>query len=258
MKTGKGTLISILLISVFVLIVLYACGEREGDERSSAEASVDEAPVGAYAEDTTEPEVAQIGTFGKKHSGVATYYRATGKGNCSFEASDDLMVAAINTADYDEATLCGGFLSVEGPSGKATVRVVDRCPGCKKGDIDLSKQAFEQIAPLSAGRVPVSWQVVAGTVTGPVEYLYMKGTTRYWTAIQVRNHRWPIAGLAIKPKGSAEWIPVQRRRYNYFVYPRPIASGKVDVRLTAVNGAVLKDVLPEPTGGLLVRGASQF
>lgn len=261
MKPGIGALVSAILLSAFTLTVLNACDKREGAVGSLAEAdsqALDKAHSGNSPSETPEAMAAPTPTFGKVRRGVATYYAATGKGNCSFETSDDLMVAAINTTDYADAALCGGFLNVEGPKGQVAVRVVDRCPVCKKGDIDLSRQAFEQIAPLSKGRVPINWQVVAGTVTGPVEYHYMDGTTRYWTAIQLRNHRWPIASLAIKPKGAAKWLTVQRRRYNYFVYPKPIASGKLQVRLTAVTGTVLEDELPEPTGGLLIKGNAQF
>ena len=35
--------------------------------------------------------------------------------------------------------------------------VVDLCPGCASGSIDLSTGAFEQLAPISVGRLQVSW-----------------------------------------------------------------------------------------------------
>ncbi|MCC7358504.1 MAG: hypothetical protein IT317_03455 [Anaerolineales bacterium] len=42
------------------------------------------------------------------HSGVATYYDATGNGACLFgEAPDDLMVTALNAVEYDTAAWCG-------------------------------------------------------------------------------------------------------------------------------------------------------
>jgi hypothetical protein len=38
------------------------------------------------------------------HQGIATYYYATGDGACMFGASpDDLMVAAMNAEEYDNA-----------------------------------------------------------------------------------------------------------------------------------------------------------
>jgi hypothetical protein len=46
-------------------------------------------------------------------TGEGTYYNADGTGNCSFDPSpEDLMVAAMNHADYDNAALCGAFIEV--------------------------------------------------------------------------------------------------------------------------------------------------
>ena len=192
-------------------------------------------------------------------SGEGTYYGATGEGQCSFDASPgDLMVAAMNDHDYAAAAACGEFVSVSGPNGSVTVRITDRCPECKPGDIDLSAQAFARIADPVAGRVPIGWQVVAGDVQGPLAFRLKEGSTRYWTAIQVRNHRLPVTGLEIKPTGSSAWIGVARTDYNYFVHPVEIAAGPIQVRVTALGGATLVDVLPEPAGGLVVEGAAQF
>jgi expansin (peptidoglycan-binding protein) len=229
-------------LSICALLALSACGRSDGNATESAVAAAD----------------APAPSFGDLHSGEATYYAATGKGNCSFDASDDLLVAAINTEDYAGAAMCGAYLAVSGPAGTVTVRVADRCPGCKRGGLDLSRQAFERIASPGAGRVQVTWQIVAGPAAGPVAYQYMNGTTRYWTAIQVRNHRWPVATLEIMPAGATEWIRVERRAYNYFVHPKPIAAGPLRVRLTALTGATLEDELPEPAGGILVQGAAHF
>jgi expansin (peptidoglycan-binding protein) len=242
-------------------IAIAACDRGDGNTMETPE------PVPLVAGESRDTGVdlysvdaasTRVETFGDVHSGESTYYKATGKGNCSFDATDDLMVAAINTKDYANAAMCGTYLDVSGPNGSVIVRVVDRCPGCKPGGLDLSRQAFERIAETAAGRVPVSWQVVSGTISGPVAYQYMDGTTRYWTAIQLRNHRWPVATLEIMPKGASEWIRVERRAYNYFVHPRPIAAGPLRVRVSAATGETLEDELPEPHGGLIIQGAAQF
>ncbi len=49
---------------------------------------------------------------------------------------------------------------VTGPKGMVKVRIVDLCPGCAFGGLDLSEQAFGAIAALSAGRVKITWYVV--------------------------------------------------------------------------------------------------
>jgi expansin (peptidoglycan-binding protein) len=230
-------------LAVGAFVALSACSRGDGNAADTPPETAAEIPVPS---------------FGEIRSGEATYYRASGKGNCSFDASDDMLVAAINTRDYAAAAMCGAYIAVSGPGGSVTVRVVDRCPGCGQGGLDLSRQAFERIAAPGAGRVKVTWQIVAGPVAGPVAYQYMDGTTRYWTAIQVRNHRWPVAALEILPTGATDWIRVERRAYNYFVHHKPIAAGPLRVRLTALTGVTLEDDLPEPAGGLLVEGAAQF
>jgi expansin (peptidoglycan-binding protein) len=244
-------------ITGFAFIALSACGRSDGGAVDAQETP----PSSTLREEALETRsTGESGalTFGETHSGEASYYHANGKGNCGFDASDDLMVAALNTKDYASAAMCGAYVAVSGPAGTVTVRITDRCPGCKKGGLDLSRQAFARIAALTAGRVPVQWQIVEGPVSGPVTYHYKDGTSRYWTAIQPRNHRWPVAALDIKPKGASDWIRVERRAYNYFVHSKPIPVGPLRVRLTSLTAATVEDELPEPNGGILVHGAAQF
>ena len=69
------------------------------------------------------------------------------------------MITAMNADEYDNAAYCGAYLHVEGPQGAVTVRVVDLCPECQAGHIDLSREAFAQIAELYLGRVDITWQL---------------------------------------------------------------------------------------------------
>lgn len=242
-------------------IALSACGRGDGTDMEGPGSAL--VTAGAPRHRAADASLVGTGsapalTFGQTHSGTATYYRATGKGNCSFDVSKDLLVAAINTRDYANAAICGAYIAVSGAAGTVMVRITDRCPGCKQGGLDLSREAFARIAAPTDGRVPVTWQIVAGPVSGPIAYHYMEGTSRYWTAIQPRNHRWPVTSLEIKPEGATEWIRVERRAYNYFVHPKPIPAGPLRVRVTAMTGAILEDELPQPKGGILIQGTAQF
>jgi expansin (peptidoglycan-binding protein) len=195
--------------------------------------------------------------FGEPQTGEGTYYAADGSGNCMFDKSPgDLDVAAMNAVQYAGAATCGQCVRVTGPKGEVTVRIVDQCPGCKKGDLDLSPQAFDKIGEHSAGRIPISWSAVPCAVSGNVAYRYKEGSSQYWTAIQVRNHRLPITRLELR-KGDA-WMTVPREPYNYFVAAGGAGPGMVGVRITAVDGQVLEDALPAVTDGGLVHGAAQF
>ena len=176
-------------------------------------------------------------------TGQGTYYDADGSGSCSFDPSpDDLMVAAINGPDYGHAAWCGACLAVSGPRGDVVVRVVDQCPGCKHGDLDLGRQAFAKIAPLSAGRVAIAWHEVACPVTGPIAYRLKPGSSAQWAAFQLRNHRYAIAGLSVRGPGGA-YRPIARSDDNYFVASGGLGAGPYAFEVTDVHGQVLHDAI---------------
>ena len=39
------------------------------------------------------------------------------------------------------------------------LEIVDTCPGCADGDVDMSETAFKKLAPLNDGRIPISWSL---------------------------------------------------------------------------------------------------
>jgi expansin (peptidoglycan-binding protein) len=191
-------------------------------------------------------------------NGKATYYDADGSGNCSFPASpQDLMVAALNTPDYNGSQSCGACVKVKGPSGTVTVRIVDRCPECNQGHIDLSKEAFAKIAAIKLGVVQVTWQFVPCPVQGPIRYQFKSGSNQWWTAIQIRNHRYPIKKLEGQIGGSFKTLP--REMYNYFVASNPgMGPGPYTFRVTDVLGHVLTDTGIPLKVGQEVAGKAQF
>lgn len=178
---------------------------------------------------------------GQTFTGEGTYYDADGSGNCSFPASPgDLLVAAMNELDYDGSAVCGACVAIDGPDGSVAVRIVDRCPECARGDIDMSPQAFERIAPLAAGRVPISWRYVACEPAGSIAYHFKEGSNPWWTAVQIRNHRHPIATFEYQADdGSFRTVP--RESYNYFVEASGMGPGPYTFRVTDVLGNVVED-----------------
>lgn len=91
------------------------------------------------------------------NSGQGTFYDV-GLGSCGQTNTNSQMVAALSSKIMG-SNYCGKSITVKGPSGSVTVKVVDTCPGCAAGDIDMSAAAFKKIASLSAGRVPISWSI---------------------------------------------------------------------------------------------------
>ncbi len=195
------------------------------------------------------------------HQGIATYYYATGEGACSFDASPgNMMVTAMNAEEYNNSAVCGSYIHVAGPLGEVTVRVVDLCPECKAGHLDLSQEAFAAIADLPQGRVDITWQVVAGpqTQSDPIAYRFKDGSNQWWTAVQVRNHRTPIAKFEYRTDGG-QWVSVGRTSYNYFVQSGPgMGPGPYTFRVTDNYGNELIDSgIPHVEDGT-VNGAKQF
>lgn len=193
---------------------------------------------------------------GPEREGEATYYNANGTGNCSFEERDT-AVAALNTEEWDTSAMCGACAEVTGESGTTTVRIVDRCPGCKRGDLDLSEEAFEKVAPLSKGRVPIKWRYVTCAVEGNLRYHFKDGSSQWWTAIQIRNHRLPISGVEWR-KAGGEWARMNRQTYNYFVTGDGVGTGPFELRITALGGAQVTDTLAGVEDNEEVDGTVQF
>lgn len=186
------------------------------------------------------------------HAGEATHYAADGTGQCSFDrrtgsmarstlgsASEaPLLVAAINDADYLKSARCGSCLVVVGPDdAEILVEVVDRCPGCKPGDLDLSRDAFALLAPLAGGRIEIRWLPVPCPVDGPLAYHFKPGSNPSWTAIQIRNHRYPIAAVEVLAARDDrdEATPLTRADYNYFV-GKGLGAGPYTLRVTDGRG----------------------
>lgn len=193
------------------------------------------------------------------HDGPATYYTfADGSGACSFPPTpNDLLVAAMNAPDYGNSEPCGSCLLIQGPDGDVTVRVVDLCPECPVGHVDLSPEAFELIAPLSAGIVDVTWQYIPCNVTGPIRYFFKDGSNQWWTAVQIRNHRHAIDRFEYQEAGGA-WIEVDRVDYNFFVETSGMGPGPYTFRVTDIHGAVLTDSNITFVEAGEVDGAAQF
>ncbi|AKF81827.1 hypothetical protein MFUL124B02_23530 [Myxococcus fulvus 124B02] len=196
--------------------------------------------------------------LGEEQKGIATFYDATGAGNCSYDASpDDMMVAAMNTPQYADSAACGQCVDIQGPSGSVRVRIVDRCPECEAGHLDLSRQAFAKIAEMKLGRVDITWKVVSCDVAGNLEYHFKNGSNPWWTAIQVRNHRQPITKLEWR-RGDGAWKNVPREDYNYFVESGGMGEGAFSVRVTSSTGDQVEDTLPRVLDNDSVRGTQQF
>jgi expansin (peptidoglycan-binding protein) len=171
---------------------------------------------------------------GATYRGVATFYGADGGGNCMFDPSSNLMVAAMNAADYEASKACGAYVLVRSAGGTTiTVRITDQCPECALGQLDLSAQAFAKLAAPSTGRIPITWKLLSPGLSGTISIRYKTGSSRYWCAIQVINHRNPLALLEVRTGHT--WKALSRSDYNYFISPSGAGCGG-SLRITDIYG----------------------
>jgi expansin (peptidoglycan-binding protein) len=196
------------------------------------------AGVALLLQQTTAAACAAPPTGSTVRSGKATFYdMGGGTGNCSFASlpSNDLYVA-LGNSQYSSAGACGSYLDVTGPKGKVRVKVVDRCPECAVGHLDLSRTAFKKIASEVQGLVPVKYKAVVNAPTpGPLTVRFKDGTSRYWFAVLIDNHANPITSVQVAgPSGS--FRSAKRADYNYWIIESGAGAGPFKIKITDVYG----------------------
>jgi expansin len=174
-------------------------------------------------------------------TGIATHYVLQGLPNCSYPVppADGLFVA-MPPGEYASAAACGGYLEVHGPDGSVRVEVIDQCPDCGTGHIDLSEAAFSAIAPLSAGLVNVSYQYLASpSLPGPVSLRVKEGSSQYWLALLAMNTGDPLASVQVESEPGGSWNDLVRASYNYWIAQSGAGPGPFTVRVTDTAGHVV-------------------
>jgi expansin (peptidoglycan-binding protein) len=173
------------------------------------------------------------------HRGKATFYTpaAGAGGNCSYVGppADDLYVA-LSPGEYADAAACGGYLDVTGPRGTVRVKIVDQCPECPAGHVDLSREAFARIADPVRGVVPVTYRAVVNPrLPGPLSFRIKEGASQWWFAVLVIDHGNPLRTVEVRPAGGG-WQRVTRTDFNYWLRDSGLGPGPYAIRVTDVYG----------------------
>ncbi len=170
-------------------------------------------------------------------SGIATHYVLQSVGNCSYpDPPANQLFVALSPPEYDSAAACGSYLEVHGPDGSVTVEVIDQCPPCAQGHIDLSEPAFAALAPLSAGLIDVSYQTIADPpLPAPVSFEVKDGSSQYWLALLVINTGNAVASVQLETAPGA-WLDLSRASYNYWIDAAGAGPGPFTVRVTDTLG----------------------
>ena len=171
-------------------------------------------------------------------SGKATFYDMEGgTGNCSLPSilANDLFVA-LGDVEYAGAAACGTYLDVTGPKGKVRVKVIDSCPPCAAGHIDLSRTAFKKIANEVDGIVKITYKTVQNPPTpAPISVRLKEGSSQYWFAAVIDNHANRLTSVKVSSGGGA-FKTAKRADYNYWIIDGGAGSGPFKIKITDVYG----------------------
>ncbi|MCZ7439413.1 expansin EXLX1 family cellulose-binding protein [Micromonospora sp. WMMC241] len=174
---------------------------------------------------------------GATYTGKATFYDSEGAGgNCSRPAAPaNRLYVALGPSEYAAGAACGGFLDVTGPRGTVRVLVMDQCPECAPGHLDLSAEAFARIADPVQGVVKVSYRAVVNpSLPGPLTFRLKEGASQWWFAVLVGDHGNPLRSVEVRQNGA--WRAADRQDYNYWLIASGAGPGPYSIRVTDVYG----------------------
>lgn len=209
------------------------------------------------------PPLAAPPVAGTTHSGKATHFDGSNGGNCSFGPPSTDLYVALGPSEYSAGAACGGYLDVTGPKGTARVKVVDKCPECAQGHLDLSRAAFARIGNLNDGIIRITYQGVRDPqVPGPIQMRVKDGASAFWLAILADNVGAPLAKVELRT-ASGGWFALARTDFNYWIDEDGAGAGPYGFRLTdvygrqaTVGGITMSPLKTQNTGAFLSGGGA--
>ncbi|KAI1323326.1 carbohydrate-binding module family 63 protein [Xylariaceae sp. FL0255] len=176
-------------------------------------------------------------------TGTSTFYGGNlSGGTCSFSTYTlpaGIFGTAFSGSAWDSAAECGACLEVTANGKSILVMVVDECPECDAGHLDLFENAFEVLSPLSAGLLATSYTPVACGITSPLVLHNKSGTSQYFFSMQVVNSNEPVASLEVSTDGGSTFQSTERQDFNFFEITSGTGTDTVTVRVTSTSGKTI-------------------
>lgn len=210
-----------------------------------------------------------ISLYENQHTGDATYFIESLSGNCTVSPTLPLWgnqltyhvaLSSLQYSSGDQSAGCGVCLAANylgtgsgdtPPPDNFTALVVDQCPGCDSGDLDLANNNGD-------GRWDISWQAIDCPVGNDKLAYLLQGSNPFYIKLGIRNHRIAVKALQIKSKSNAPFITATRTSDNFFTCntcPEPLEF-PLAIRILGVNNQVIHDFVPELTNDVLLPGAN--
>ncbi|EGZ14550.1 hypothetical protein PHYSODRAFT_252991 [Phytophthora sojae] len=193
------------------------------------------------------------------YSGYGTVYGPIepSGGNCNLQSYPKEAVtnyAALNRVQWDSTMNCGRCAKVwctdaqcENPSSSSEiVYIIDQCPGCEEGDLDLSPSVFEAITGMEYTKLKIEWDYVTCPSTGSnrIQYCLKEGSSGHWAAIQPTHMSAGVDSVLINDR------PTTMVASSYYFLlttetdqlPLPDISN-LKITMTSIAGEVIEDVV---------------
>jgi len=244
----------------FALMRKYLLGKIKEFPKSQSPTPT---PINTPLPDNSEPYPG----WDRVRTGYATY---TGSGYVGGIAlldpiPPDMEIVAVNKPEFNsygvQAALAGAYLEVTGPKGTTVVYVTDCYTEALEGALDLCGISCDKIGDTNVpgGKIDITWRIVAAPIEGNFEYRILPASSKWWFAIQVRNHKYPVMKMEYFKDG--EWLNIPKDRCNYFVINN-LDTSTLKIRLTDIRGKVVTDTIdsiPEDLmDGCFIPGNVQF
>ncbi|CAI5739637.1 unnamed protein product [Hyaloperonospora brassicae] len=214
------------------------------------------------------PAIASAGQMGEKGSvftGEGTSYvlGQVSSGNCNFmyDPGVGTNYAALNNDQWESTNNCGRCAKVScdddrcpDKSKSAVVYLLDRCPECVHGDLDLSPEVFKEITGSHPSRYKIKWEFVDCPVEGNIQYCTKSGSSSHWLAIQPANFANGIESMRI----ANQAVTMVDSCY-YFLLNNGVNVdiSAVEIELTSVAGEKITEKL-SLTSNVCTAGTSNF
>jgi len=97
---------------------------------------------------------------GKRYTGQATWFDV-GLGACGKWSQPSDFIVALDTPLYGYGSpgpQCFKSVVIHGEGTCSVAVIMDECPSCAEGSLDMSKGLFESFTNLGVGEFPISWE----------------------------------------------------------------------------------------------------
>ncbi|KAL4099157.1 hypothetical protein PRIC1_006967 [Phytophthora ramorum] len=184
-------------------------------------------------------------------------------GNCNFMYDPGVgdNYAALNSEQWDSTLNCGRCAEVScddsrcsDTSSTQTVYIVDKCPECSQGDLDLSPTVFKQLTGSDPSRYSIKWKFVDCPVSGNIQYCTKSGSSSHWLAVQPANFANGVASVKI---ANQDVTMVDSCFYFLLNGGSDVDISAVDIELTSISGETVTDTL-SLTADVCTEGTSNF